>query len=617
MVDTASRAGWHAQHLRHGAARAGHPPSASTRGDRSRLLHEAMRSLDDDDVRRQAQRNPSIVPEDTALNTAWVNDGEGGLRRLAKGEGVEPVLEYGDRRIDAVKRKWHEKAFESTTIVSWVPKSLLREVPNYYPVRDPKTGKKIGDRSRWVMPDDEAGKAEVQRWFVETHKHLTEDVLPGGHDSIHGVVWNYDESAVHVHWMADTLAPLHKDLLVEHPNLLLHDLDGEPVIRYGKPQTLDRIIDISDDGTVAHAPEIRADQIAAIDHEGYLVGDDGQRLRRTTGEEVRASDDLRVEAQQAWGQSSEVTETRVVDGVERKVKITGATKLSRYQEGYREHLLAAGFDVEAEVNPRGTSLAKAAYGASEAERLALSHEQAAVAEAERVAGAEAARIDAELTARAAVLDRREVEVQRKQAYVVAGLKRLDQREAEVETLHRDAAADRSAAASARAQTQADREAWEREEPYLRRRVIEDARAEVEPELRRERDQATANTAAAEAVRREAEQLLETAKAKDADAEELYARVTQIEPFDRAAFEAKMLAQVYLSIKGLRTVYDGRAMSVLDVIELDQRRHRLAGVGDRETWAAYKRRVSGRNSGTGKALTTNPDPESHPDGNPYN
>lgn len=434
MADTASRAGWHAQHLRHGAAQAGHPPSANTRGDRSRLLREAMRDLDDDDARRQAARNPSIVPEDTALNTAWVNDGEGGFRLLTGAEGVEPVLEYGDVRIDAVKRKWHDKAFETTTIVSWVPKSLLREVPNYYPVRDPKTGKKIGDRSRWVMPDDEVGKAKVQRWFVETHKHLTEDVLPGGHDSIHGVVWNYDESAVHVHWMADTLAPLHKDLAVEQPNLLLHNADG-PVVKYGKPQTLDRIIDLTDDGAVAHAPEIKADQVASIDREGYLVGGDGERLRCTTGEEVRASNALRVEAQQAWGQSSDVTETRVVDGVEREVKITGATKLSRYHEGYREHLLAAGFEIEAEVNPRGTSLVKAAYGASEAERLQLANDRAAVAEAERVAGAEAARIDAELVARSAVLDQRE-------AHVAAEMERLDRRAAEVETLHEAAAADR-------------------------------------------------------------------------------------------------------------------------------------------------------------------------------
>lgn len=591
MADTASRAGWHAQHLRHGAAQAGHPPSANTRGDRSRLLREAMRDLDDDDARRQAARNPSIVPEDTALNTAWVNDGEGGFRLLTGAEGVEPVLEYGDVRIDAVKRKWHDKAFETTTIVSWVPKSLLREVPNYYPVRDPKTGKKIGDRSRWVMPDDEVGKAKVQRWFVETHKHLTEDVLPGGHDSIHGVVWNYDESAVHVHWMADTLAPLHKDLAVEQPNLLLHNADG-PVVKYGKPQTLDRIIDLTDDGAVAHAPEIKADQVASIDREGYLVGGDGERLRCTTGEEVRASNALRVEAQQAWGQSSDVTETRVVDGVEREVKITGATKLSRYQEGYREHLLAAGFEIEAEVNPRGTSLVKAAYGASEAERLQLANDRAAVAEAERVAGAEAARIDAELVARSAVLDQRE-------AHVAAEMERLDRRAAEVETLHEAAAADRRQAASARAQTQADREAWEREEPYLRRRVIEDALAEAEPELRRERDQAKANTAAAEAARRDAEQMLEAARDKDAEAQERLDATPP--PFDRDAATRQMEAAWWEAGETWRVKIGDRNPTLNEVHARAAERLYLQGMRQGETRAAQARRLGKADDDADSAL----------------
>ena len=126
------------------------------------MLREAMRALDESDVAKQAARNHSIVAADTRRNTAYVNDGEGGFRELTKADGIEPVLEYGDARIDAVKRKWNPKTFETTTIVSWVPKSLLKEVPDFYPVTN-DAGVEVGRRSRWVMPDDEAGKARFLR----------------------------------------------------------------------------------------------------------------------------------------------------------------------------------------------------------------------------------------------------------------------------------------------------------------------------------------------------------------------------------------------------------------------------------------------------------------------
>lgn len=406
MGEAVSRAGWHAKHLRHGASVPGQAPSANTRGDRRRLLKEAMRALEESDAARQAARNPSIVAADTHLNRAYVNDGMGGFRELTPEEGVEPVLEHGDKRIDAVKRKWHEKSFETTTIVSWVPKSLLREVPNYYPVMDfrvdPDTGKQVlaevGRRSRWVMPDDAAGQAEVQRWFDETHAHLCEDVFTGGHDAIDGAVWNYDESAVHVHFMGTTTAALHKDMSVG-PDMAMLDAAGEPIVKYKKSVTLDTVVplakDLDGELVVAAAPEIRVDAIGGIDKHGYLTDADGVRFTRADGTAVLASTDLRVEAQQMWGQSSEVTETRVVDGVETQVKITGSTKMSRYQERYRERLVEAGFDIELEVNPQGTSLDKKAYGASEAERMAV--ESAAVAlEAERAEVAvERAEVDAE------------------------------------------------------------------------------------------------------------------------------------------------------------------------------------------------------------------------------
>lgn len=369
---TVSRGGWNVKHLRHGDHGSG-PASSATRSERRRLLKEAMRALDPADTVRQAKRNISIVEADTHLNVAFVNDGNGGFRELTPEEGVEPVLQYGDARIDAVRRKWNPKSFETSTMISWVPKSLLKEIPDYYPVYS-KRGQEIGRRSRWVMPDDEAGRAEVQRWFETTHKHLIEDVLRGGHDAVSGVVWNFDESAVHVHWMFDTMAWEVRDIVLDEHQRVLDD-DGQPVMWHGKEKTLGKIISLTKDGRIAAAPEIAAASVRGIDGDGYLTDADGERLLSVDGEPVRGSEALRVEAQQMWGQSAEVTERRVVDGVEKDVVITGATKMREYQETYRQRLLDAGFEIEKEVNPRGTSLKKGAYAALDAERMELEGDQ--------------------------------------------------------------------------------------------------------------------------------------------------------------------------------------------------------------------------------------------------
>lgn len=541
-----SRAGWHAKHLRHGAPQTGKSASANTRGDRTRLLKEAMRALDESDAARQAARNPSIVAADTHLNTAYVNDGQGGLRKLTKADGVEPVVAYGDQRIDAVKRKWHEAAFETTTIVSWVPKSLLDEVPDYYPVYD-EEGVEIGRRSRWVMPQDPARRAEVNRWFRETHKHLIGDVLRGGHDAVHGVVWNFDESAVHVHWMCDTMAPPQKDMTVGADRQML-DADGAPVVKYKKSVTLDKVVKLTADDTVAHAPEIRADQIAGIDGRGYLVDAEGSVLRRTTGERVKASEDLRVEAQQMWGQSSEVTETRVIDGVEKQVKITGATKMARYQEGYREHLIEAGFDVALEVNPEGTSLDKSAFAHHQSRQTELDEREKKLAAelAEKLADAERrqARVRAEMealderagrlkAAQTSLAERESALIEREKAFEADRVKAVEdvnvmideanEKFAQAEEELAAAKTDRAAAASDRAAAKTDRaaaaterqagydagreeadEKWKTEtEPTLRAEI----RAEIEDELADDRKAAEDARQAAEADRDEARRRL--------------------------------------------------------------------------------------------------------------
>lgn len=438
---TVSRGGWNVQHLRHGDA-AGGPASSATRSERRRLLKEAMRALDPSDTVRQAKRNRSIVEADTHLNRAYVNDGNGGFRELTPEEGVEPVLQYGDARIDAVRRKWNPKSFETSTMISWVPKSLLKEIPGYYPVYS-KKGREVGRRSRWVMPDDEAGRKRVQEWFETTHGHLVTDVLRGGHDAVAGVVWNYDESSVHVHWMFDTMAPEVRDIVLDEHQQVLGD-DGAPVMWHGKEKHLGKLIKLTKDGCIAAAPEIAASQVRGIDGNGYLTDADGEHLLSVDGEPVRGSESLRVEAQQVWGQSHEVTRRRVVDGVERDVVITGATKMREYQESYRERLLEQGFEIEREVNPRGTSLKKGAYAALDAERMELEGEQE------------------EFYSREEDLDAWEAKLETLESQLAAEQSRLD--EARADWGKRRPALENAAAAEAREKALADWE--EHEKPVL-------------------------------------------------------------------------------------------------------------------------------------------------------
>lgn len=94
--------------------------------------------------------------------------------------------------------------------------------------------------------------------------------------------------------------------------------------------------------------------------------------------------------------------TREVDGEQREVAITGRTKMSAYQETYRQHLIDAGFAVELEANPERTSLKKDDFAELDAQRRAAAAAVSLQLEAEALAAKRA-----ELDGRAAALDQRE------------------------------------------------------------------------------------------------------------------------------------------------------------------------------------------------------------------
>ena len=211
MSEAVSRAGFNVRHLRHG--------QSGTSTDRASLLHESMRELDSRAAAYYAANNPNIVAADTALNVAMVNDGAGGFRRA---KATKEVLDYGDARIGTQQnpkdedrvgntgRIWHPRSFETTLIVTALPKSLCKEIPGVYPILDDETGEPVlrADgtplmRSRWVARD----RDEALEYFARAAEFLGANAFNGGQAAIHGYDVNFDEAYPHMQLMADTLAP--------------------------------------------------------------------------------------------------------------------------------------------------------------------------------------------------------------------------------------------------------------------------------------------------------------------------------------------------------------------------------------------------------------------------
>lgn len=197
MGNEVGRAGFHVTHTK----------AVSERGA---ILDEMMRELKDESVERWAQRNPSIVVEDEDSNIALVNDGEGGFDICAN---PKQVLAYGnarlaklsspirDPKLDPVTGKLKGGTTTTSMFVMHLPKSLCKEVPDFYPVYD--HGEEVGRRSRWVARDRE----EAKQYFDDIVEYLATHVIPGGADAVLGVDIQFSESTPHIHVLADTFAP--------------------------------------------------------------------------------------------------------------------------------------------------------------------------------------------------------------------------------------------------------------------------------------------------------------------------------------------------------------------------------------------------------------------------
>ena len=187
------RAAFNLRHLRRDNC------GGDTRGDRKRLLKEAMRELDPQDLAHQAAMNSNIVVADAHLNVPFVNDGNGTFRRAAS---VEEVLDYQDARMDGVRVQ--KNSFETSLFVVHLPKSMCREIPDYY--TSEVDGREV-KRPRLVARDYEAAK----QYLEESMRWIAENFIPGGIDAVAGGDMNFDESTPHIQFQADTFSPKPED----------------------------------------------------------------------------------------------------------------------------------------------------------------------------------------------------------------------------------------------------------------------------------------------------------------------------------------------------------------------------------------------------------------------
>lgn len=198
MGNEVGRAGFHVTHTK----------AVSERGA---ILDEMMRELKPESIARWAARNPNIVVEDERLNIALVNGGEGDLVPC---NDPKEVIAYGQQRLaklstpvkepkrDPVTGKETGGTWTSSMFVLHLPKSLCREVKDFYPVLD-EDGHEVGRRSRWVARD----RDEALQYFEDAMGYMAQEVIPGGWDAILGADLQFSESTPHIQVLADPFAP--------------------------------------------------------------------------------------------------------------------------------------------------------------------------------------------------------------------------------------------------------------------------------------------------------------------------------------------------------------------------------------------------------------------------
>lgn len=221
-TDTASRASMDMRSMSSQGA-------AADRGRRTATLEESMRNVAGQQASSHyATENPAINLARTPDNIDLVNDGEGGFRPA---RSIDEVVAYGDARVARVTRaiKAETVGADGTTRpgerfaltgVFHLPLDMCEpDGTTYHPLDDngqPKDGldgRPFVELKRLRAKDPEA----MRRYFDDVLGYQTENVIPGGHDAIHGVAINLDESRPHMQILFD---PFENDPRGKEPGAL-------------------------------------------------------------------------------------------------------------------------------------------------------------------------------------------------------------------------------------------------------------------------------------------------------------------------------------------------------------------------------------------------------------
>lgn len=97
-----------------------------------------------------------------------------------------------------------KNSFETSLFVVYLPKSMCKEIPDYY--TSEVDGREV-KRPRYVARDYE----EAKKYPEESMRWLAENVIPGGIDAVAGGDMNFDESTPHIQFQADTFSPKPED----------------------------------------------------------------------------------------------------------------------------------------------------------------------------------------------------------------------------------------------------------------------------------------------------------------------------------------------------------------------------------------------------------------------
>lgn len=97
-----------------------------------------------------------------------------------------------------------KNSFETSLFVVYLPKSMCKEIPDYY--TSEVDGREV-KRPRYVVRDYE----EAKKYPEESMRWLAENFIPGGIDAVAGGNMNFDESTPHIQFQADTFSPKPED----------------------------------------------------------------------------------------------------------------------------------------------------------------------------------------------------------------------------------------------------------------------------------------------------------------------------------------------------------------------------------------------------------------------